>query len=100
MMPTDGAAPDQSGLALLNATGRSAGRRTSFPCVAVRVPSAVASRVLTRFQRVALDSGILGAPSGRDAAVWRQFQPGDAAFHAFQRRVSLQEPHEGVRANS
>jgi len=89
---------DKSGLALLNVTERSAGRRTSFPCVAVRVPSAVASRVLTKFQRVALDFGILAAPSGRDAATGRQFEPCDAAFHAFQRQVSLQASHEGLRA--
>src|SRR6266545_1703092 len=84
------------GLALLNVTERLAGRRTSSPCAAVRVPSAVASRVLTKFQRVALDFGILAAPSGRDAAAWHQFEPCDAALHAFQRRASLKEPHEGL----
>jgi hypothetical protein len=57
-----GRAKGKSGLALLNVTGRSAGRRASFPCVAVRVPSAVASRVPIRSPRGAPDFGILAAP--------------------------------------
>jgi hypothetical protein len=39
-----------------------------------------------------------GSTLDRDAAAWHQFQPSDAAFHAFHGRVSWQGFHEGFRA--